>query len=62
MTYELKGDQSGLAEVDEATGWTRSMTTEQTVTGFIHFQGSGGAAEVNNPVSIREKVTMEAVK
>jgi hypothetical protein len=60
MSYELNGEQSGVADVDEATGWTRTLTTEQTVTGTIHFQGTGGAAEVNSPVSIKEKVVMTA--
>lgn len=62
MSYQLKGDQAGVADVDEATGWTRSMTTEQTVTGTLHFQGTGGAAEVNSPIAVKEKITLEAVK
>lgn len=62
MSYELKGVQSGIAEVEEATGWTRSLVTEQVVAGSIRFQGGGGAQEVNTPISIKEKVTMEAVK
>lgn len=62
MSYELKGAQSGTAEVDEATGWTRSLVTEQAVAGSIRFQGGGGVREVTNPISIKEKVIMEAVK
>jgi hypothetical protein len=62
MSYELKGEQSGVADVDEATGWTRSLTTTQTVGGSLRFQPAGGAAEVNNPITIQEKVTIEEVK
>jgi hypothetical protein len=62
MSYELKGEQTGVADVDEASGYTRSMTTQQVVGGTIRFQGGGGAPEAANPVTISEKVTMEAVK
>ena len=62
MSYDLKGEQSGTAEIDEATGWTRSLTTSQVVSGLLRFQGAGGAQEVNNPVTIQEKITMEALK
>jgi hypothetical protein len=62
MSYDLKGEQTGIAEVDEASGYTRSMTTQQVVSGTIRFQGGGGAPEVASPVTITEKVTMEAVK
>lgn len=59
MTYDLKGEQSGTIKVDEATGWTRALSTEQVLTGNIRFRGSGGAAEVNNPVTMKDKVTVE---
>jgi hypothetical protein len=62
MSYDLRGEQRGTAQVDEATGWTRWLTTEQELAGMIRFQGAGGAQEVNNPITIREKVTMEPVK
>ena len=62
MSYDLKGEQSGTADVDEATGWTRSLTTTQTVGGSLRFQAAGGVPEVNNPITIQEKVTIEAVK
>ena len=62
MDYDLRGEQSGTAEVDEATGWTRSLKTTQLVSGTLRFQGAGGAPEVNSPVTIDEKVTLEAVK
>ena len=62
MGYELRGEQSGTAEVDEATGWTRSLTTTQLLGGTLRFQGAGGVAEVTSPVTIQEKVTLEAVK
>src|SRR5205085_637266 len=62
MSYDLKGEQSGTADVDEATGWTRSLTTTQTVGGSLRFQAAGGVPEANNPISIQEKVTIEAVK
>ena len=62
MSYDLKGEQSGSVQIDEATGWTRSLTTEQLVSGTIRFQGTGGAAEVVSPITISEKVTLEAVK
>ena len=62
MSYDLRGEQRGTAELEEATGWTRALTTEQELAGTLRFQGAGGAAEVNNPMSIREKVTMETVK
>jgi len=61
MSYDLKGTETGTAEVDEATGWTRSLSTEQNVVGSLKFQGSGGA-DLNNPISIRQKVTLETVK
>ena len=62
MTYELRGEQSGTAEVDEATGWTRSLATTQTLAGTLRFQGGGGVPETTSPVTIQEKVTVEAVK
>ena len=62
MTYDLRGEQSGTATVDEATGWTRSMTTSQLMSGNLRFQDAGGVPEVVNPVTIDEKVTLEAVK
>jgi uncharacterized protein DUF6263 len=62
MSYDLKGEQSVTAEVEEATGWTRALTTEQLLSGTLRFQGGGGAPEVTSPVTIREKVTMESVK
>jgi hypothetical protein len=62
MSYDLKGEQTGTAEVDEASGYTRAMTTQQVASGTIRFQGGGGAPEVVNPVTITEKVTMEATK
>lgn len=62
MTYDLRGEQRGTAEIEEATGWTRALTTEQELSGTLRFQGAGGAPEVNNPVTIKEKVTMEPVK
>ena len=62
MSYDLRGEQRGTAEVDEATGWTRALTTEQELSGTLRFQGGGGAPEVNNPITIREKVTIEPVK
>ena len=61
MSYELKGEQSGTAEVDEATGWTRSITTTQLVSGTLRFQGSG-TPETTSPITIRGKVTMESGK
>jgi len=61
MSYELKGEQSGTAEVDEATGWTRSITTTQLVSGTLRFQGSG-TPETTSPITIRGKVTMESAK
>jgi hypothetical protein len=62
MSYDLKGEQSGTAEVDEATGWTRSLTTNQTVSGALRFQAAGGVPEANNPITLQEKVTIEEVK
>lgn len=62
MSYELKGEQTGTAEVDEATGWTRKMTTTQQLGGTLRFQGAGGAPEVNSPVTIEEQVVMEEMK
>lgn len=62
MSYDLKGEQSGIAEMDEATGWTRSLSTTQLVSGTLRFQGAGGVPEANKPVTIHEKVTTEEVK
>jgi hypothetical protein len=62
MSYDLKGEQSGTADVDEATGWTRSLTTNQTVSGALRFQAAGGVPETNNPITIQEKVTIESLK
>jgi hypothetical protein len=62
MSYDLKGEQSGTADIDEATGWTRLLTTTQTVGGSLRFQAAGGVPEVNNPITIQEKMTIEAVK
>jgi hypothetical protein len=62
MSYDLKGEQSGTVQIEESTGWTRSLATEQLVSGTIRFQGAGGAAEVTSPITIQEKVTLEAVK
>jgi hypothetical protein len=61
MSYELKGEQSGSARIDEATGWTRSMTTTQLVSGTLRFQ-AGGTPETSSPITIREKVTVESGK
>jgi hypothetical protein len=60
MSYDLTGEQSGTVQIDEATGWTRALTTEQVVSGTIRFQGTGGAPEVASPITISEKVTLEA--
>lgn len=62
MSYDLKGEQSGTADVEEATGWTRSLTTNQTVAGGLRFQAAGGVPETNNPITIQEKVTIESLK
>ena len=62
MSYDLKGELSGTARVDEATGWTKSLTTSQLMSGTLRFQGAGGVPEVVNPVTINEKVTLEAVQ
>ena len=62
MSYDLNGVQNGTAEVDEATGWTRSFTTQQVVSGTLRFKPSGGAPEATSPVTIEEKVTMQAAK
>jgi hypothetical protein len=62
MSYELKGEQSGTADVDEATGWTRSLTTNQTVSGALRFRAAGGVPETNNPITIQEKVTIQEIK
>ena len=62
MSYELKGEQSGTADVDEATGWTRRLATTQLLGGTLRFQGGGGVPEAATPVTVHEKVTMEAVK
>jgi hypothetical protein len=62
MDYDLRGEQHGTAEIEEDTGWTRALTTEQKLSGTLRFQGGGGAPEVNNPVTIKEKLTMEPVK
>ena len=61
MTYELSGEQRGTAKVDEATGWTQSLVTEQDVSGTIRFQ-TGGNTETTLPVKVKSKVTMEPVK
>ena len=62
MSYDLRGEQAGTAEVDEATGWTRSRTTSQLLSGTLRFQGAGGVPEVASAVTIDEKVTLEAGK
>jgi hypothetical protein len=62
MSYELKGEQSGTADVDEATGWTRSLTTNQTVSGALRFRAAGGVPETNSPITIQEKVTIQEIK
>ena len=61
MSYELRGEQRGVAEVDEATGWTRSLATQQTLTGTLRFEPGGDSPPEVSPVTIHEKLTMEAV-
>lgn len=60
MSYDLKGEQSGFAEIDEATGWTRSIAINQLITGTLRFQGAGGVPELTKPVTIHEIVTTTA--
>lgn len=62
MSYDLEGELSGTARVDEATGWTKSLATTQLMSGTLRFQGAGGVPEVVSPVTIDEKVTLEAVE
>ena len=61
MTYELTGRQHGTARVDEETGWTQSLVTEQELSGTIRFRTSGNT-ETTIPVTVKSKVTMEPVK
>ena len=58
MTYDLSGEQHGSARIDEATGWTRSLTTEQDVSGTIRFD-TPGDKDSAIPVSVKSKVVME---
>jgi hypothetical protein len=59
MTYELSGEQRGSAKVVEATGWTQSLTTEQTLSGTIKFDTLGDK-DTTIPITVKSKVVMEA--
>ena len=61
MAYELTGAQRGTARVDEATGWTQSLATEQELTGTLRFKTAGNV-ETMIPVTVKSKVTVEPLK
>jgi hypothetical protein len=58
MTYELSGTQRGSAKVDEATGWTRSLVTEQDVAGTLRFD-TPGDRDTAIPITMKSKVVLE---
>src|SRR5207247_8569818 len=55
MTYNLSGDQHGSARIDEATGWTKSLTTEQDVSGTIAVDMPGDK-DAAIPITVKSKV------
>jgi hypothetical protein len=58
MSYELSGTQRGSAKVEEATGWTRSLTTEQDVAGTLRFD-TPGDRDAAIPVTMKSRVVLE---
>jgi hypothetical protein len=60
MTYDLSGEQHGCAKVVEATGWTQSLTTEQTLSGTIKFD-TPGDKDKTIPITVKSKVVMENI-
>jgi hypothetical protein len=61
MTYDLSGEQRGSAKVVEATGWTKSLTTEQTLSGSIKFD-TPGDKDTTIPITVKSKVVMENIE
>ena len=61
MTYDLSGEQHGSARLDEATGWTKSLTTEQDVSGTITFDAPGDK-DAAIPITVKSKVVLEPVE
>jgi hypothetical protein len=61
MSYALTGEQHGSAQVDEATGWTRALTTEQDVSGALTLD-TPGDKDTEIPISVKSKVVMEPVE
>lgn len=61
MTYALSGSQHGSAMIDEATGWTRSLTTEQEVSGDLTLD-TPGDKDTAVPITVTSKVVMEPVE
>lgn len=61
MTYDLSGSQRGSARVDEATGWTVSLKTEQDVSGAIGFDTPGEQA-TSIPITMKSKVVLEPLE
>jgi hypothetical protein len=60
MTYALTGEQHGTARLDEATGWTRSLTTEQDVSGTLSLD-TPGDKDAAIPISVKSKVVVEPI-
>jgi hypothetical protein len=61
LTYSLSGGQHGSAQIDEATGWTRSLTTEQEVSGTLTLD-TPGDKDTAVPITVTSKVVLEPVE
>jgi hypothetical protein len=61
MSYALSGEQHGSAKVDEATGWTRSLATEQEVSGSLTLD-TPGDKDADVPISLKSKIVIEPVE
>lgn len=62
MRYDLTGEQSGVAEIDEATGWLLRMRMESKFDGSMRLEGMpAGASNTEIPVSSRNIISIEPI-
>ena len=60
LTYELRGEQSGMLNIDEATGWILKSRIEQQSSGRMHISGGPeGMEEMSWPIEIESVVTTD---
>jgi len=60
MSYNLKGEQVGTLNIDEATGWLKSGKMTQTIDGTLTMNAGGQKMEM--PMKLNSDVVFEEAK